>query len=200
MYLTKSVGGTYRKQTIKWARNQFTAGNSSHLASCWCRFTWLYLCGGKHKRRGPLDTTSSTDIASTMSLSDQLIKSRRLRLPPAAVINAIRNSSRRQKRIPKRINSGRSDIIGISRHINITDCQTYQKLLGPVYTSVPLSDNLLFFIDSLTNDLTDSEGESARHQRQATMTNRQFSELLNSLNICFQFITPESIARCIFSI
>lgn len=150
--------------------------------------------------RGPLYTTSSTDIASTMSLSDQLIKSRRLRLPPAAVINAIRNSSRRQKRIPKRINSGRSDIIGISRHINITDCQTYQKLLGPVYTSVPLSDNLLFFIDSLTNDLTDSEGESARHQRQATMTNRQFSELLNSLNICFQFITPESIARCIFSI
>lgn len=150
--------------------------------------------------RGPLDTTSSTDIASTMSLSDQLIKSRRLRLPPAAVINGIRNSSRRQKRIPKRINSGRSDIIGISRHINITDCQTYQKLLVPVYTSVPLSDNLLFFIDSLTNDLTDSEGESARHQRQATMTNRQFSELLNSLNICFQFITPESIARCIFSI
>lgn len=135
-----------------------------------------------------------------MSLSDQLIKSRRLRLPPAAVINAIRNSSRRQKRISKRINSGRSDIIGISRHINITDCQTYQKLLGPVYTSVPLSDNLLFFIDSLTNDLTDSEGESARHQRQATMTNRQFSELLNSLNICFQFITPESIARFIFSI
>ena len=100
----------------------------------------------------------------------------------------------------ERLNNCRSDIIGISRHINITNCQTQQRLSSSMYILVSLSDNPMFSIDSRANEMTDFGGESGRLGSNTTMTNRQFSDVLNSLNICLQFITSESIARCTFSI